>query len=100
MTRAYATTPRRTPPAPRPSGWCRCSWSTKHLEIDWREGAAWFARRLLDADVANNWGNWQWVAGAGNDTKPYRRFNPERQAERFDPDGLYRRRWLAESVSR
>lgn len=76
------------------------SYLTKHLEIDWREGAAWFARRLLDADVANNWGNWQWVAGTGNDTKPYRRFNPERQAERFDPDGLYRRRWLAKSVSR
>jgi deoxyribodipyrimidine photo-lyase len=71
------------------------SYLTKHLEVDWREGAAWFARWLLDADVANNWGNWQWVAGTGNDTKPYRRFNPERQAARFDPDGAYRRRYLA-----
>lgn len=69
---------------------------TKHLELDWREGADWFARWLLDADIANNWGNWQWVAGTGNDTKPYRRFNPERQAERFDPDGEYRRRYLTD----
>jgi deoxyribodipyrimidine photo-lyase len=71
------------------------SYLTKHLEVDWREGAAWFARWLLDADVANNWGNWQWVAGTGNDTKPYRRFSPERQAARFDPDGAYRRRHLS-----
>ncbi|BCB91159.1 cryptochrome/photolyase family protein [Phytohabitans suffuscus] len=70
------------------------SYLTKHLELDWREGAAWFARWLLDADVANNWGNWQWVAGTGNDTRPHRRFNPERQARRFDPDGGYRERYL------
>jgi len=73
------------------------SYLTKQLELDWREGAAWFASLLLDADIANNWGNWQWVAGTGNDTKPYRRFNPERQAERFDPDGEYRRRYLTEA---
>ncbi|GAA4734632.1 cryptochrome/photolyase family protein [Phytohabitans rumicis] len=69
---------------------------TKHLALDWREGARWYAERLLDADVANNCGNWQWVAGTGNDTKPYRRFNPVRQAHRFDPDGTYVRRWLPE----
>jgi deoxyribodipyrimidine photo-lyase len=39
--------------------------------------------------VASNAGNWQWVAGTGTDTKPYRRFNPIRQAQRFDPDGSY-----------
>ena len=44
---------------------------------------------LVDGDVANNSGNWQWVAGTGNDTRPYRRLNPLRQAERFDPDGDY-----------
>jgi len=66
---------------------------TKTLGLDWRLGAAWFARWLVDADVANNWGNWQWVAGTGTDTKPYRRFNPERQAARFDPAGEYVRRW-------
>jgi deoxyribodipyrimidine photo-lyase len=71
------------------------SYLTKHLRLDWRLGARWFDEWLLDADVANNYGNWQWVAGTGNDTRPYRRFNPHRQAERFDPDGTYVRRWLA-----
>ena len=51
-------------------------------------------RRLLDADVADNSGNWQWTAGTGNDSKPYRRFNPVRQQARFDPDREYVRRWL------
>jgi len=66
---------------------------TKTLGLDWRHGADWFARWLVDADVANNWGNWQWVAGTGTDTKPYRRFNHDRQAARFDPNGEYVRRW-------
>nr|WP_255672045.1 deoxyribodipyrimidine photo-lyase [Glycomyces amatae] len=66
---------------------------TKTLGLDWRHGAAWFAERLVDLDEANNAGNWQWTAGTGNDTKPYRRFSHERQAARFDPDGAYRRRW-------
>jgi deoxyribodipyrimidine photo-lyase len=69
------------------------SYLTKTLGLDWRLGADWFARWLVDADVANNWGNWQWVAGTGTDTKPYRRFSPDRQAARFDPDGEYVRRW-------
>ncbi len=69
---------------------------TKHLGLDWREGMRWYARRLVDADVANNAGNWQWVAGTGNDTRPYRRFNPLRQAYRFDPTGAYVRRWVPE----
>jgi len=72
------------------------SYLTKHLGLDWRQGAEWYASLLLDADVANNSGNWQWVAGTGNDTRPYRRFNPIRQAERFDPLGVYVRRWVPE----
>jgi deoxyribodipyrimidine photo-lyase len=72
------------------------SYLTKHLGLDWRSGAAWFDAHLLDADVANNYGNWQWVAGTGTDTKPYRRFNPVRQALRFDPDGEYVRRHVPE----
>jgi deoxyribodipyrimidine photo-lyase len=72
------------------------SFLTKHLGLDWREGVQWFFRFLLDGDVPNNSGNWQWVAGTGNDTKPYRRFNPIRQAERFDPDGVYVRRYVPE----
>ena len=60
---------------------------TKHLGHDWREGARHFARWLVDADVANNTANWQWVAGTGCDTRPGRILNPLRQAERFDRDG-------------
>ncbi len=69
---------------------------TKHLGVDWRHGVHWFFRWLLDGDVPNNSGNWQWVAGTGNDTRPYRRFNPIRQAQRFDPDGVYVRRYVPE----
>ncbi|MFG1997301.1 cryptochrome/photolyase family protein [Actinoplanes sp. NPDC048988] len=69
---------------------------TKHLGLDWRPGVQWFFRWLLDGDVPNNSGNWQWVAGTGNDTRPYRRFNPIRQAERFDPSGVYVRRYVPE----
>jgi deoxyribodipyrimidine photo-lyase len=69
---------------------------TKHLGLDWRLGVAWFFRWLIDGDVPNNSGNWQWVAGTGNDTRPYRRFNPIRQALRFDPEGVYVRRYVPE----
>ncbi|WP_229075365.1 deoxyribodipyrimidine photo-lyase [Actinoplanes sp. DH11] len=69
---------------------------TKHLGVDWRPGVAWFFRWLLDGDVPNNSGNWQWTAGTGNDTRPYRRFNPIRQALRFDPEGVYVRRYVPE----
>ena len=51
----------------------------------------------MDADTASNPGNWQWVAGSGNDAAPYFRiFNPLIQAERFDPDGAYVQRWAPE----
>jgi len=69
------------------------SYLTKTMNLDWRDGAAWFDRWLIDADVANNYGNWQWTAGTGNDTKPYRKFSPQRQTKRFDPDGEYIARW-------
>ncbi len=72
------------------------SFLVKHLGIDWRMGADHFFELLLDGDVADNSGNWQWVAGTGNDTRPYRSFNPLRQAVRFDPDGDYVRRHVPE----
>jgi deoxyribodipyrimidine photo-lyase len=50
----------------------------------------------VDGDLANNVGNWQWVAGTGNDTRPNRVLNPIRQARRFDPEGTYVRRLLPE----
>jgi deoxyribodipyrimidine photo-lyase len=72
------------------------SFLTKTLYIDWRTGADHFSRLLVDADVANNVGNWQWVAGTGNDTRPNRVLNPLRQAARFDPGGEYVRRYVPE----
>lgn len=69
----------------------------KNLLLDWRLGEQWFWDTLLDADPANNPGNWQWVAGCGLDAAPYFRiFNPLTQAERFDPDGTYVKRWAPE----
>jgi deoxyribodipyrimidine photo-lyase len=73
------------------------SFLVKDLLIPWQEGAAWFWDTLVDADLANNSLNWQWVAGCGADAAPYFRiFNPVTQAEKFDPDGEYVRRWVPE----
>jgi deoxyribodipyrimidine photo-lyase len=71
------------------------SFLVKNLLVDWRLGEQWFWDTLVDADEANNPGNWQWVAGSGADAAPYFRvFNPELQASKFDPRGDYTSRWL------
>ncbi|MEB3315927.1 MAG: deoxyribodipyrimidine photo-lyase [Candidatus Melainabacteria bacterium] len=71
------------------------SFLVKDLRIHWIEGAKWFWDTLFDADLANNTMGWQWVAGSGADAAPYFRiFNPTTQSERFDPDGVYIKRWL------
>jgi deoxyribodipyrimidine photo-lyase len=75
------------------------SFLVKDLYLDWRLGAWHFLDWLVDGDIADNSGNWQWVAGTGNDTRPQRIFNPIRQAERFDPDGDYVRRYVPELAS-
>jgi deoxyribodipyrimidine photo-lyase len=73
------------------------SFLTKHLLIDWRAGEAWFNQHLLDGDLANNNGGWQWTAGCGVDAAPYFRvFNPLTQGEKFDSDGDYIARYLPE----
>jgi deoxyribodipyrimidine photo-lyase len=72
------------------------SFLAKTLYLDWRLGAAHFMNLLADADVANNQLNWQWVAGTGTDTRPNRVLNPIRQAQRYDPNGDYVRRWIPE----
>ena len=73
------------------------SYLTKHLLTDWRVGLAWFAECLTDWDPAANAMGWQWAAGSGPDASPYFRiFNPATQAEKFDPTGSYRNRFLAE----
>jgi deoxyribodipyrimidine photo-lyase len=73
------------------------SFLVKHLGVDWRRGESVFSEHLLDADMAQNNGNWQWVAGVGTDAAPYFRIlNPTLQARRFDPHGTYIRRWVPE----
>ena len=72
------------------------SFLTRNLGIDWRHGLAHFDSLLADGDVANNAGNWQWVAGTGNNTRPNRVMNPLRQAQRFDRSGQYVRRYVPE----
>jgi deoxyribodipyrimidine photo-lyase len=73
------------------------SFLVKDLHASWQVGARHFLDLLVDGDLASNTHNWQWVAGTGTDAAPYYRiFNPVRQGLRFDPDGLYVRRWLPE----
>lgn len=73
------------------------SFLVKDLLIDWRLGEAYFAQKLLDFEQASNNGGWQWAAGCGVDAAPYFRiFNPYIQAEKFDPESFYIRKWVPE----
>lgn len=86
----------------RQTGWMHnrvrmivASFLVKDLRIDWQSGERYFMAHLLDADVAANNGNWQWCASTGTDAmKGYRIFNPTLQGKKFDPDGLYIRRYV------
>eukprot|EP00758_Cryptobia_borreli_P009759 Tbor_TRINITY_DN5507_c1_g2::TRINITY_DN5507_c1_g2_i3::g.12906::m.12906/K01669/phrB; deoxyribodipyrimidine photo-lyase len=73
------------------------SFLVKNLLLHWVEGEAWFWNCLVDADLASNSASWQWVAGSGADAAPYYRiFNPVTQGEKFDPKGIYVRRFIPE----
>lgn len=73
------------------------SFLVKDLHLDWRLGAQHFMDHLVDADIASNNHGWQWVAGTGTDAAPYYRvFNPIDQGKRFDPQGVYIRRYVPE----
>ena len=67
---------------------------TKELKIDWRIGAEYFESMLIDYDVHSNYGNWLYNAGIGNDSMPFRKFNPKLQSDRYDPDKSYEKIWL------
>lgn len=73
------------------------SFLTKNLKLDWRLGAEWYECMLIDYDASNNWGNWLYVAGLGNDPRGFaRRFNPVKQAWDYDPTAKYVRTWIPE----
>ncbi len=70
------------------------SFLTKNLLIKWQKGAHYFLEMLIDGDSIINAMNWQWVAGSGIDHSPYFRiFNPLLQANKYDAEGLYRKKW-------
>jgi deoxyribodipyrimidine photo-lyase len=73
------------------------SFLVKHLLVNWQWGEAYFAEKLLDFELSSNNGNWQWSAGTGCDATPYFRiFNPITQAEKFDPQNIYIKKWIPE----
>ncbi len=75
------------------------SFLTKNLRMHWLQGARWFWDTLVDANLANNTLGWQWTAGCGADAAPYFRvFNPVLQAERYDADTIYIRKWIPELI--
>ena len=74
------------------------SYLVHDLGIDWRLGASWFEHMLLDYDPASNAGNWIYVAGVGNDPRPNRKFNTQRQAEMYDGDGKYQTLWSTDAL--
>ncbi|MGA7178330.1 MAG: deoxyribodipyrimidine photo-lyase [Thiobacillaceae bacterium] len=75
------------------------SFLVKDLLVDWRLGERYFAKHLIDYDLAANSGGWQWVASVGCDAQPwFRIFNPVTQSEKFDPQGTFIRRYLPELV--
>lgn len=69
---------------------------TKDLLVDWRIGEKFFMKYLLDYDEVVNVGNWQWNASVGPDPRPLRIFNPILQAQKFDPEGAYIKKYLPE----
>jgi len=84
-------------------GWmhnrCRmivASFLTKDLMLNWQLGELYFMQKLVDGDLTANNGGWQWSASSGMDPQPLRIFNPSSQAQKFDPQGQYIRKWLPE----
>jgi deoxyribodipyrimidine photo-lyase len=73
------------------------SFLVKHLLVNWQWGEAYMAGKLLDFELSSNNGNWQWAAGTGCDSAPYFRiFNPMSQAEKFDSQNIYIKKWVPE----
>ncbi len=74
------------------------SYLVKDLKVNWQWGASWFESQLIDYDVCSNWGNWNYVAGIGNDPRENRYFNISSQAQKYDPKGEYVKLWLEKEM--
>jgi deoxyribodipyrimidine photo-lyase len=72
------------------------SFLTKDLLINWQKGEQYFMQKLIDGDVSSNNGGWQWSASCGLDPKPLRIFNPNLQAQKYDPEAKFIFKWLPE----
>ncbi|KAN0060674.1 hypothetical protein ACQY0O_007332 [Thecaphora frezii] len=70
------------------------SFLSKDLGYDWRIGAEFFQSHLIDYDPTSNYGNWQYVAGVGNDPRASRQFNTIKQAKDYDSHGEYVKMWI------
>ena len=70
------------------------SYLVHDLKVNWTWGASYFETMLIDYDPCSNWGNWNYIAGTGNDPRKNRYFNIENQANKYDPYGNYKRYWL------
>ncbi len=75
------------------------SYFVHDLGMDWRWGAAYFEKMLIDYDPASNWGNWAYIAGVGNDPRPDRKFNTQKQASDYDRDRTFRNLWLNKTTT-
>ena len=75
------------------------SYLINDLDINWIWGASYFEKHLIDYDVTSNWCNWMYMAGVGNNTRNWV-FNPERQSDMYDKDGLFRSNWLSTKKGR
>ena len=73
---------------------------TKNLGVDWRWGQEYFRAMLVDLDESSNNGGWQWGASVGADPKPIRIFNPYLQAENYDPQNIFQKKWLGENFNK
>ena len=71
------------------------SYLVHDLGQDWLAGARHFEEHLIDYDPCSNYGNWMYLGGVGNDPRPNRAFNLEKQAEYYDPDETFRKLWLS-----
>lgn len=72
------------------------SFLTKDLLIDRKRWEEFFKKHLLDYDQIVNIGNRQRSASVGADPRPLRIFSPILQAQRFDPDAKYIKKYLPE----